>query len=190
MILSLPTLVLASIVSGTPPETLPSVIDGHTLPSLASFSLLGVSPLTVDQAGATHYAYSQQVSLPDATAGPVYTTTGKIQIDAGRVVEENTYTLAIATEISQEQRKECVHLENGTSVCEFIWVMKDSALSTTFTALDVTFTGTPSAWVTIKNVETALSTDNDQGGADNTWGRASLLCVLASFGVGAALVLV
>lgn len=85
-----------------------------------------------------------------------------------------------------ESKLECVHLENGTSVCQNAIVGKGD--NSTFTLLDTTYTGTPSAWVTIKNVETALPSD-DQGGAENARGRGSFCVVLASLVVGAALVL-
>jgi hypothetical protein len=71
-------------------------------------------------------------------------------------------------------------------VCSHVDVRKgDSGDSTRYAT---TYTGTPSAWVTIKNVETALA-GKDQGGAENAWGSVNLCVILASVGLGVAMVL-
>lgn len=109
-----------------------------------------------------------------------------LKADATRVVLETTETLSGGLEVGR--KIECTNHDNGTSVCRDLIVEKEGTTSTT--RFDLTYTGTPSPWATVKNVESALSNDEDQGGADRAWVRASLIStVLISFSVGAALVL-
>ncbi|KAH6912826.1 hypothetical protein BKA70DRAFT_1265138 [Coprinopsis sp. MPI-PUGE-AT-0042] len=148
-----------------------------------SFSILGASPISVDEAGATHYAYSQVVSWTglDPTLGAltVYTETSHFHGDASRFVQERTAGVFEPTVglYEEESKLECVRLENGTSVCHVLVVRKGENITST---LDTTYTETASAQLVVVNA-----------GVNNGWGRASFLCVVvASLGVGAALVLV
>ncbi|KAH6912827.1 hypothetical protein BKA70DRAFT_1531223 [Coprinopsis sp. MPI-PUGE-AT-0042] len=170
-------------IVGTPTASETTTSSGHFTPHQPSFSLLGASPLSVDEAGVTQYAYSHIVSW----AGEVGTKTNTFEADATRILEKQTVTLDASESNVLEGSFECVHLENGTSVCKNIVIEKGPMYTTT--KLESTFTGTPVPWVTIKNVETALLADG--GGADRTWGHASrMAAVFASLGLGAALVLV
>jgi hypothetical protein len=177
-----------------------------------SVSILGVSALSVDEAGATHYVYSQLVSRKETylTENPVMTATGgciscfvsirfsllqtihplhtaTFQADATRLLQQQT--ISGPGDMVIKTKYECVRLENGTLTCrnEVAVLDKEGVTSTRF---DDTQTGTPSPWWTIKNVETGLPSD-DRGGAESAqWARARTCAVLASLAVGAALVLV
>jgi hypothetical protein len=176
-----------------------------------SVSILGVSALSVDEAGATHYVYSQLVSRKETylTENPVTTETGgwiscfvsirfsllqiihllhtaTFQADATRLLQEQT--TSGPRDMVIKTKYECVRLENGTLTChEEVAVLDKDGVTSTW--LDDTRTGTPSPWWTIKNVETGLPSD-DQGGAESTQqARARVCAVLASLAVGAALVL-
>ncbi|KAH6912829.1 hypothetical protein BKA70DRAFT_1422388 [Coprinopsis sp. MPI-PUGE-AT-0042] len=194
---SLAALAIASVASVALAEDVTLFLVGTPTPTrsdtgvqVASVSLIGVSPVSVGQAGATHYAYSQAISwLGRASSeNAVFTTPCRLMQLELFNVQHQTTTLEGFDGVVQENEYECVHHENGTSVCEHLIIEKGA--ETTTTRWDVTYTGTPSPWATVKNVESALSTDDDNGGVGRTWGRASLAGgVLASFGVGVALVL-
>jgi hypothetical protein len=107
--------------------------------------------------------------------------------DATQLIIDNTQTLSGGIEWAR--KIECTNYENGTSVCRHLRV--ESEGGTAVTRLDLTYTGTPSPWATVKNVESALSgTDDEQGGANRAWGHLSFMVVaFTSFSLGVALVL-
>ncbi|KAH6912856.1 hypothetical protein BKA70DRAFT_1559312 [Coprinopsis sp. MPI-PUGE-AT-0042] len=197
MHLSLTALILASAASAANAEDVTVFLAGTGTrasidinDAVASISFLGASPVSVDEAGATYYAFSRIVSdIPriGTTEGEVITETNTFQADATRVVQAHTTTLAELGGVVWETKFECVHLDDGTSVCQNRLVEK--AESRTVTQFDTTYTGTPSPWVTIKGVDAAISTDDDKGGVAQAWSRVSLIgSVFVSLAVGVALV--
>ncbi|KAH6906830.1 hypothetical protein BKA70DRAFT_1493699, partial [Coprinopsis sp. MPI-PUGE-AT-0042] len=126
-------------------------LPSGTASPLYSVSILGDSPLSVYEAGATDYVYSQAYSWiekPIPSISGVFTLTRTLKADATREV-----TTTVMGDVVEEDRYECVHHKNGTSVCQNRIVMKEAG--TTSTWLDETVTGTPSPSVTIKGVESA-----------------------------------
>ncbi|KAH6911175.1 hypothetical protein BKA70DRAFT_1460401 [Coprinopsis sp. MPI-PUGE-AT-0042] len=175
-------------------------------------SLLGISRLSVDEAGATDYVYSKAISYfisagPSADVQSVLTRT--IKADATRVFQAVKETTPGGMVI--EDLYECVHHSNGTSVCWNRRVLdrggSDLGESATVTLIDVTRTGTPTPWATIKgiesalptsvgsalptNIESALPTGDDEGGVNPTLRGASLVgYIVATLGVGITLALI
>ncbi|KAH6911176.1 hypothetical protein BKA70DRAFT_1460403 [Coprinopsis sp. MPI-PUGE-AT-0042] len=150
---------------------------------------LGISPLSVDQAGATHYVYSVAASLVNPASTQVLgatTATWTFKADATREVHEHTSTWP--GDIVYENRYECVHYEDGTSVCVSRQVAKGAG--TTVTNIDTTRTGTRTPWATVTNVEAALPASDDNGGTNRASAHTSFVgVVIASLGLGVALVL-
>ncbi|KAH6902897.1 hypothetical protein BKA70DRAFT_1515970 [Coprinopsis sp. MPI-PUGE-AT-0042] len=189
---SLAALAIASVASVALAEDVTLFLVGTPTPTgsdtgvlVASVSLIGVSPVSVDQAR-QHTTHTRKPYLGSGVPHRI-TQCSPSLADATRVVQHQATTLEGFDGAVQENEYECVHLENGTSVCEHFIIMKGA--ETTATWLAVTYTGTPSPWATIKNVESAL-TDDDKGSVARAWGHASLIGgVLASLGVGVALVL-
>jgi hypothetical protein len=107
-----------------------------------------------------------------------------IKADATRAIQEVTTTLPGDLGV-QEGRYECIHYENGTSVCQDRVVLKDAG--TTSTLIDVTVTGTPTPWVTVKGVESALPTDDDTGESHRNLGHSYLLRGFIAAALGAIL---
>ncbi|KAH6911174.1 hypothetical protein BKA70DRAFT_1460397 [Coprinopsis sp. MPI-PUGE-AT-0042] len=161
-------------------------------PPFHSVSFLGASPVSVDEAGATNYVYSQVYSWTKSPVpsgiDEVFTLTRTLKADATRVLQEVTTTLPGDMGV-QEDRYECVHHENGTSVCQNRLVFKEAG--TTTTLIDVTVTSTSSPWVTIKGAESAVPTGDDEGGASPALGHSNLIGFIANtLGVAFALALI
>ncbi|KAH6911173.1 hypothetical protein BKA70DRAFT_1423926 [Coprinopsis sp. MPI-PUGE-AT-0042] len=153
-------------------------------PPLFSNTLLGISRLSVDEAGATHYVYSRALSWFEPISGAPSQVTRTFKADATRVLQEVTTTLPGDMRV-QEERYECIHHDNGTSTCRELLVMKQAGTTATF--FDVAVTGTPTPWITIKGVESAVPTGGDEGGANRSLGHINLSgFIVTSLGVGFA----
>lgn len=120
---------------------------------------------------------------------------GSIKADATKIAgsEIRIYPSGLHDERISEDSWECVNHSNGTSVCRNLVVDKYPKDTTTSidTWIDFTYTGTPSPWATVTNVEAGLAAGDDKGGVNPAWRRTGLFGVVAaSVGVGVALVLV
>ncbi|KAH6911184.1 hypothetical protein BKA70DRAFT_54659 [Coprinopsis sp. MPI-PUGE-AT-0042] len=155
----------------------------ETFSPLNSVSVVGISPLSVDEAGVTPLRllsscfvvsfYECRVVHSDSPTPPDLFRR-KLGPCRGDLLREHKY--------------ECVYHENGTAVCQNRVLEKGAG--TTVTAIDLTYSGTPTPWATVKNVEAALPTADDKGGADRSWVVSSLVGAIAfSLGLGSAVVL-
>ncbi|KAH6901754.1 hypothetical protein BKA70DRAFT_1522040, partial [Coprinopsis sp. MPI-PUGE-AT-0042] len=157
-------------------------------------SVIGISPISVDQAGATHYVYSPHWSiLPRLGAIDflcpffTYPRTGTFKVDATREVHEYTSTFWTG-DIVYEDIYECVHYKDDKSVCVKREIGKQAGA--TITVSDLTVTGTRTPWATVTNVEAALPASHSNGGANRAFAHANLAAVvITSIGLGVALVL-
>ncbi|KAH6903705.1 hypothetical protein BKA70DRAFT_1110656, partial [Coprinopsis sp. MPI-PUGE-AT-0042] len=153
-------------------------------------SVIGISPISVDQAGATHYVYSMAASLVDTASTRVFaatTVTRTFKADATREVHEYTSTFWTG-DIVYEDIYECVHYKDDKSVCVKREIGKQAGA--TITVSDLTVTGTRTPWATVTNVEAALPASDSNGGANRAFAHANLAgVVITSIGLGVALVL-
>jgi hypothetical protein len=124
---------------------------------------------------------------------------GTIKADATRALDEMTTTLPGGSNVIVD-KIECLHHDNGTSVCRNLRLLagvEGSGPSTTL--IDVAATGTPTPWATVKGIESALlptsveyttltATGDDEGSALGALGQRSV--VTATLAVGFALALI
>ncbi|KAH6874978.1 hypothetical protein BKA70DRAFT_1412726 [Coprinopsis sp. MPI-PUGE-AT-0042] len=178
---------LASVAAAEDVTLFAVPFPSGTASPFVTVSFLGASPLSVDEAGATDYVYSQVYSWiesPTPSNSGVFTVTRTLKADATRVLQDVATTLTDGS--VQEVRYECVHHENGTSVCQNRIVAKGEEV--TFTLGETTVTGTPTPWMTIKGAESAVPTSDDEGGASRALGHSNLVGFIATtLGVGLAL---
>ncbi|KAH6914430.1 hypothetical protein BKA70DRAFT_1558378 [Coprinopsis sp. MPI-PUGE-AT-0042] len=144
LLAALASISLASVAHAEDVTLFAVPFPSGTASPYVTVSFLGASPLSVDEAGATDYVYSQVYSRLESPTPPeseVFIITRTLKADATRVLQEVTTTLREGRVL--EVKYECVHHENGTSVCQNRIVANlGEESTTTFTA--ETVTGTPS----------------------------------------------